>query len=248
MELVLGHDGERWHGDLTLPVRTISDHPVQISEAGNSLVVTCPLSTPLGFRLISPSPLLGDELPRQLIASIEEGGSQSSFILTRTLDKPSADPFHPQTPASPSPHEVERMVVDHPIGHQLGVTLTRPKGEGPFPAAILVSSLGEFDRDHLNHGHAFQAVWADALARRGIASLRFDDRGIGQSTVPEGFSAGLFTIGDQAMDLRFLVEHLGAQPGIDPKGIGILGWGDGALAAMDAAPSMYREVFFVMMF
>lgn len=247
VKLVFGHDGERWHGDISLPVRTISSHPLEVSELGNGLLAICPLDPPITFRIVSPSSLLSEEVPGQLLASVEEQGNQSSLILNRNIGEPFRESFRPQTPTQPFPYQVEQSVLKHPIGHDLGVTFTRPKGEGPFPAAVLVSSLGESGRDHVKHGHEFQAVWADALARCGIASIRFDDRGTGQSTLPEGAPVAEASIRDQAKDLRFLVEYLTQQPVIDLDGIGIIGWGDGALAAISAAPSMYREVSFLVL-
>ena len=79
-----------------------------------------------------------------------------------------------------------------------------PRGEGDHPAVVLVSGTGGRDRDDRADGHRYQAVWADVLARRGIASLRFDDRGIGSTQIPEDTSIDALTAKDQIIDVRFL--------------------------------------------
>ncbi len=64
----------------------------------------------------------------------------------------------------------------------LAGTLTLPSGPGPFPAVILISGSGPQDRDETMFGHKPFAVLADYLSRRGIAVLRYDDRGFGASS------------------------------------------------------------------
>src|SRR5579872_2614298 len=59
-------------------------------------------------------------------------------------------------------------------------TLVRPVGPGPFPAVVMVAGSGPTDRDWdspLLPGTA--RLLAEALARAGIASLRYDKRGVG---------------------------------------------------------------------
>ena len=66
----------------------------------------------------------------------------------------------------------------------LAGTLTLPEGKGPFPAVILLSGSGQQNRDEeisIAPGYKPFRVIADTLTRQGIAVLRYDDRGIGQS-------------------------------------------------------------------
>jgi len=62
-------------------------------------------------------------------------------------------------------------------------TLVRPSGSGPFPAVVMVAGSGPTDRDWnsplLPGSNGSARLLAEALARAGIASLRYDKRGSG---------------------------------------------------------------------
>ena len=89
----------------------------------------------------------------------------------------------PQNPQPPFPYSAEDVFFDNEdAGARLAGTLTVPAGEGPFPAAVLVSGSGAQDRDEEVFGHRPFWVLADHLSRRGIAVLRYDDRGSFEST------------------------------------------------------------------
>lgn len=67
--------------------------------------------------------------------------------------------------------------------------LTYPKGDGPFPALLLITGYGgqekPFDRDYdLGElaGHKTYLVLSDLLTKRGYAVLRYDNRGVREST------------------------------------------------------------------
>jgi alpha-beta hydrolase superfamily lysophospholipase len=62
-------------------------------------------------------------------------------------------------------------------------TLVKPAGPGPFPAVVMVAGSGPTDRDWnsplLPGTNGSARLLAEALAQTGIASLRYDKRGIG---------------------------------------------------------------------
>jgi dienelactone hydrolase len=82
-----------------------------------------------------------------------------------------------QDPGPPFPYDEVEAIVSSADGTRLEGTLTLPRGEGPFPAALLLSGAGAQDRDYSALGHRFFLVLADYLTRQGIAVLRLDDRG-----------------------------------------------------------------------
>jgi len=78
----------------------------------------------------------------------------------------------------------ESTEVSWPIGSTtVDGTLCRPSGPGPFPAVVLVAGSGPTDRDWcsplLPGNNGSGRLLAEALARAGIASLRYDKRAVG---------------------------------------------------------------------
>jgi hypothetical protein len=115
-------------------------------------------------------------------------------------------------------------------GLRLTGTVTMPAGrEGLVPAVLLVSGSGPIDRDG-NHKRLkldIQRQLALALADNGVASLRYDKRGVGAS---EGvfLEAGLY---DNVDDAAAAFAALRAQPGIDANRVFIVGHSEGAIIA-----------------
>lgn len=89
----------------------------------------------------------------------------------------------PQTPAEPFPYKTEEVTFTNGEATLSG-TLTFPEGwngRKKVPVAIMVSGSGLQNRNEELFGHKPFLVIADYLARRGIATLRYDDRGAGAS-------------------------------------------------------------------
>ena len=105
--------------------------------------------------------------------------------------------------------------------------LTLPDGDGPHPAAVLISGSGDQDRDSDVGGFRLFAVLADHLAGAGIASLRFDDRGVGGST-GDGLQA---TLQDRAGDVEAAVGLLRSRDDIAAGSIGLVGHSEGGIVA-----------------
>ena len=124
----------------------------------------------------------------------------------------------------------------------LSGTLTVPDGGGEYPAAVLVSGSGQQNRDEEIFGHKPFMVLADYLARHGIATLRYDDRGVGGS---EGEVKNATTI-DFAEDAAQMVKYLRRQQGIDGAWVGIIGHSEGGTIGPIVA-SKDRKVAFVVM-
>ena len=88
----------------------------------------------------------------------------------------------PQTPKPPFPYQQEEVTFANGDAVLKG-TLTLPENYSrKTPFVIMVTGSGLQNRDEEIYEHKPFAVIADALARNGIASLRYDDRGFAQST------------------------------------------------------------------
>ena len=117
---------------------------------------------------------------------IEGVFSQAGMSLPLDLEPGTPVRYRPQTPAPPYPYVTEEVTFRNG-DVELSGTLTWPEGyDGKngtgITAVLMVSGSGQQNRDEEIFGHKPFAVIADWLARHGIASLRYDDRGVGKSS------------------------------------------------------------------
>jgi hypothetical protein len=118
--------------------------------------------------------------------------------------------------------------------NQLAGTLSLPRGEGPFPAVVLISGTGQNTRDEDVWGHKVFSVLADALTREGLAVLRYDKRGVGGSS--GNYDAA--TTADFTSDAEAAVTWLKTQSQIDANRIGVLGHSEGGIIAPTVAAAL----------
>ena len=103
-----------------------------------------------------------------------------SFPMTLTPGAPVVR--RPQTPVGPFPYTTEEVSFSNGDAVLKG-TLTMPADcDRKTPVLVMVTGSGLQNRDEELFGHKPFAVIADAFARAGIATLRYDDRGFGEST------------------------------------------------------------------
>jgi uncharacterized protein len=114
-------------------------------------------------------------------------------------------------------------------------TLTLPSGGGKVPVAIIIAGSGATDQNGNSLGTAIQPnsykLLAEALAQKGIATLRYDKRGIGSSSSSQSESQTRFT--DFSDDAALLLEGLKADARFSSHHI--LGHSEGSLLGMLAA-------------
>jgi uncharacterized protein len=115
-------------------------------------------------------------------------------------------------------------------------TVVVPDGDGPFPAVVM------------NHGHGggrqegggFERL-ANALAEAGIATIRMDFAGVGDSKAPWTDQ----TLSSMISDSNASLDYLLANYPVDPERLGILGYSMGgriALTIAEEADSPYKAV------
>ena len=165
--------------------------------------------------------------------NIEGKLNQGGASLPLTFEPGQGDALkRPQTPVPPYIYKTEecKFVSDTLQRAELSGTLSLP--EGAKTAIVFVTGSGLQDRDETVYGHKPFAVIADYLGRQGIASLRYDDRGYGESTGSETIDKATTKV--FAADARAAVDALRAK-GVFDK-IGVLGHSEGGtIAAMLAA-------------
>lgn len=114
--------------------------------------------------------------------------SQNGMKLALSLQPGEIPVNRPQTPQPPYPYLTEEVTFENAAdGAVLSGTLTYPVmhfryASGTIPLVLMVTGSGQQNRDEELFGHKPFAVIAHHLAIKGIASLRYDDRGVGKST------------------------------------------------------------------
>ena len=245
---------ELWEGKLALPGGVGLRLVIRVTRAvsGTTAVMDSPdqgaLGIPIdaisfdGGALKFTSSKVGGSYSGQLNAAGNEATGQFTQLganLPLTLKKTAKESqlSRPQTPLPPFPYRAEEVAYDNPAANggvkrpdlkvRLAGTLLLPQGAGPFPAVLLITGSGPQDRDESLLGHKPFWVLADALARRGIAVLRVDDRGVGAST--GDFSTA--TSEDFADDVMAGLAFLRSRKELDAKRLGLVGHSEGGLIA-----------------
>ncbi len=161
---------------LDVPDQGAKDVPVKVTKDGTGAVT-------LDIPEINAS-FKGLRLGKMITGTFTQHGI--SLPLTLTPGKPVIN--RPQTPAGPFPYTTEEVTFSNGDAVLKG-TLTLPENCGEAtPALVMVTGSGQQNRDEEIFSHKPFAVIADAFARAGIASLRYDDRGFGESSGDVVFS------------------------------------------------------------
>ena len=149
----------------------------------------------------------------------------------------------PQTPIPPYPYNVKEVsFLNKEENVRLSGTLTLPNKNSSIPAVILIPGSGAHDRDYSILRHRPFHVIADYLTRRGIAVLRFDERGVGSSTGDRSKS----TCENYANDVLAGIRFLKTFSAFKPNNIGLIGHSEGGMIATVSA-SKSDEISFIVL-
>ena len=223
----------RWEGGISVAVPDLP-FAVDLTASGDGLRGTIdiqgnfglPLSNVtldagrLHFELESPLGLAvwdGEVLDGVIEGEFTQAGMAETFWLQRFEDSGEGEG------ASYRREEVTFSNGDIVLAGEL----TFPEGDGPHPAVVLISGSGDQDRDSDINGFRVFAVLANHLAGAGVASLRFDDRGVGGSG-GDGLQATLL---DRAGDVEAAVDVLRSRDDIAAGSIGLVGHSEGGIVA-----------------
>ncbi len=182
------------------------------------------------------------EEEKKLEGEWRQRGGKFPLSLEKFDGEPQAN--RPQTPKPPFPYQSVEVTYENAADDvKLAGTLTVPKGDGPHPAAILITGSGAQDRDETLFQQKPFWVIAEYLSRRGVAVLRVDDRGVGGSSgnVNESTSA------DFAGDVLSGIAFLKSRKEIDPQRIGLIGHSEGGLVAPLVAAKSSDVAFIVLL-
>ena len=150
--------------------------------------------------------------------------TQNGMSLPLTLKPGEQKNNRPQTPVPPFPYITEEVTFSNG-DITLNGTLTLPEGwDKNTKAVVMVTGSGQQNRDEEIFDHKPFAVIADALARKGIASLRYDDRGWGNKAIR--FTD--FTTDDFKQDAAAGIDLLRRKF----KTVGVIGHSEGGTIAL----------------
>jgi pimeloyl-ACP methyl ester carboxylesterase len=134
------------------------------------------------------------------------------------------------------------IALTTPTGKIYG-TLTLPL-QGRSPAALLIAGSGPTDRNGnsaiLPGRNDSHRMLAEGLAERGVASLRYDKRGIGQSKAAMSSEADL-RFDDYVSDAEGWIRKLLHDERF--SGVGVIGHSEGSLVGMLAAAGTEAGAF-----
>lgn len=154
----------------------------------------------------------------------------STAMLLSACDGIGLDTQRPQDPVD-RPYRIEQVSFAGGSGTMLAGELTMPENGTNFRAVVLLSGTGPQDRNEALAGHKPFLVISDHLTRAGYAVLRFDDRGVGDSSGDHSTATLADFAGDAVGAYRFLQSH----PDVDSSAVGFIGHSEGGYHATEAA-------------
>jgi alpha-beta hydrolase superfamily lysophospholipase len=222
-----------YYAALDVPQQRISRMPVEVEVKGDNLT----LRVEQAGSSFEGKVLEGGH---KLSGTWQQPGLKTDLVLERSA-APAAALAAKKLRLTP-PYRESEVTFLNPTGKfRLSGTLTIPSGEGPFAAVALLSDSGPHDRDADLQGYHLFGILADYLTRHGVAVLRFDDRGVGQS----GGDYHRATTADLVTDAQAAMAFLRKTPLIAPQQVGLLGHGEGANVALLAAAQPQSAPAFV---
>lgn len=228
-------NGQGFNTTMDSPDQGVMGIPVATTEINESSI-----NFGLPAARITYEGMLKDTL---IVGTFTQNGQDFPLTLTKQLAGQIVV-SRPQEPTEPYPYRVEQVNFENKMaGITLAGTLTLPREKGTYPAVILISGSGPQNRDEELMGHKPFLVLSDHLTKNGIAVLRYDDRGVGEST--GNFSTA--TSADFATDVKSAIAYLESRSEIDTNAIGLIGHSEGGLIAPMVAAESGNVDFMVLM-
>jgi dipeptidyl aminopeptidase/acylaminoacyl peptidase len=198
--------------------------PLTIQRLGADSVLILLAGVPVRLAVNSAGAIQGGQIPSQGLTIGVSDRLDPKFFRAVKIDY--------SAPAG-APYTAVDVRVPTSAGHLLAGTLTLPAGASrakPVPAIVTITGSGAEERDEsigiVRDYRPFRQI-ADSLGRRGIAVLRMDDRGYGES-------GGKFmgaTSQDFADDIQAGLRYLRTRTEIAGTRLGLVGHSEGGLIA-----------------
>ncbi|MFJ9383941.1 alpha/beta hydrolase family protein [Peribacillus sp. NPDC101481] len=236
----------RWEGDIKIPNQPL---PIIVHFTKKGGTISIPVQGlnefPLTSVKLSKSDLFFDmKIQNQQITF--DGKVDQKRISGTFVQKGQKFPFELVKNSDQAVEEKESgeiVQADLKNGTIKGL-LETPKNEGPFPVMILIAGSGPTDKDGNTIGNPGKnnslKMLAESLAEKGIASIRYDKRGIGENMQLAGREADLRF--EQYIDDAAAWIQFAKKDGRFSK-VGIIGHSEGSLIGMEAAKKTETDIF-----
>lgn len=221
------------------------------TACGNRVCTDCMVPTPVGVKCTTctkpprsrrSQPARASRGPRTgrrhrlgtaalVLGLVLAGGVVLAFLRGGDGDEPAGDSVA-ATDEAPREIAVSFTGAD---GLTLRGTLRVPEGsDGVVPGVVIIPGFGPTTRDGVAPpGGTPDPLYRDigrALAEAGVASLRYDKRGTGESVTAEPRS-----FDDMVDDAAAALAFLGDRVEVDPDAVGLVGHDEGGLTALRLA-------------
>ena len=217
-----------WFPEATTPVQVTVLVPGQGARVDGTITVK---PSPSGGRVVKV-----DVKGLEVIADVDASGTvtRAQVPLQSIEALPEGQPA-PSFPDRPAPAGITAEPFETSGVVPLRGELWRPaSATGKVPVVVFIAGSGPTDRDGNSavglKTDAYRKV-AEALAARGIASMRYDKRGVGKSGV--AFDPAQLTLGDFVADAGTVVAQARADARLGP--VVVLGHSEGGLIALSLA-------------
>ncbi len=246
--VLAAQSGETWYGVLEVPGQQLSLN-LELTDSSGSLQSPRQSAQRIPFSSFERTAdsltfavdalrlgYAGEHGSDSIVGTFKQGTFTTSLTFYRKppegyQDTAQAPPA--ARPQEPTDFPYTRQAVTFPGGEN-GVTLagelTMPTDTLPKALLIFVTGSGPQDRNEdlgPTIDHRPFLVLSDYLTRRGYGVLRYDDRGIGESTGDFGAA----TSADFAEDAQAVLQYLRQQPQFVGVPVGILGHSEGGMIA-----------------
>lgn len=232
-----------WEGAIQVPGQAL---PIAVEFDGENGAISIPVQGIKDFPLTAinfTDPAIHFEMAIQNQQLVFDGALKQDTIAGTFTQQGQSFPFELSRAAAAEEEIGTHTEIEVEGGSMTALVLT-PEGEGPFPAMLLLSGSGPTDKNGnsqiiVGKNNSLKMV-AEALAAEGIASIRYDKRGIGDNI-------GLM---EKEEDLRFedYIKDASAWIGYAQSqerfsSVGVIGHSEGSLIGMVAAGQQRAESF-----
>lgn len=211
-------------GTISIPAQGVQNYPLtEVNLEAEGITFTMDIQK----QHIAFYGKVGDE---KITGTFKQNGQSFPFELMKEEDVAAED-------------SGDNVQIERQEGLMYG-QLELPSGEGPFPVMIILAGSGPTDKDGnstlLPGKNNSLKMLAEDLAAKGIASIRYDKRGIGKNLSLGGNEEDLrfeHYIDDAAAWVQFAKEDKRFSK------VGVIGHSEGSLIGMVAAQKAEADVF-----